>query len=53
VWLVRELVGGSYDRRAQPSLVFSTDEVMRRVRSYPADWASLSDSDLYAVSLHR
>ena len=49
-WTVRELVA-SYDRRQAPSLVFSTDDVMRRVRDYPSNWRTLSDEELYALSL--
>ena len=49
-WTVRELAS-SYDRRQTPSLVFSTDDVMRRVRDYPSNWRTLSDEELYALSL--
>ena len=53
MWTVRELAPASYDRRQSPSLVFSTDEVIRRVRNYPPDWRTLSDAELYALSLGR
>ena len=48
MWRVFELVM-SYDRRG-PSLVFETDGVVRRVRNYPADWRSLPDDELLALS---
>lgn len=53
VWFVREMHAPSYDRRGAASLVFVSDEVMRRVRDYPPDWRSLTDHELYAVSLRR
>ena len=49
-WLVRELaVAGAGS--ASKSLVVERPEVVRRVRDYPQDWASLSDDQLYLVSL--
>lgn len=51
LWTVTELISTGYDRRESRSLVFGTDEVIRRVRNYPSDWRSLSDMDLYALSL--
>jgi hypothetical protein len=53
VWFVREMRTPPYDRRGSDSLVFLTDEVMRRVREYPPDWQSLSDEALYELSMHR
>lgn len=50
-WLVREIEGPTYDRRASRSLIFERHETIRRVRSFPADWATLADADLYALSL--
>jgi hypothetical protein len=32
------------------SLVFERPEVVRRVRDYPRDWASLNDDQLYLLS---
>jgi hypothetical protein len=32
-------------------LLFTCDAVVRRVRAYPADWYSRTDSALYEVSL--
>jgi len=50
LWLVYELPPQQFDRRSGPSLVFESDAAMRRVRTYPADWRSLSDTALYALS---
>jgi len=49
-WLVQEIRDWAYDRRASLSLVFSSDDAMRRVRSYPANWIELSDAELIALS---
>ena len=51
VWTVREIEGGGYDRRTSRSLVFERDEVIRRVRTYPDEWRTMSDADLYALTL--
>lgn len=32
------------------TLIFMSGTAMRRVHSYPPDWRSLSDEELYAVS---
>jgi hypothetical protein len=48
-WLVYELAP-SLDRRSSPSLVFESEGTVRRVRNYPADWRTLSDEALFAVS---
>lgn len=53
VWFVREISGPTYDRRGSGSLVFLSDDVMRRVRDYPPDWHTLPDEALYALSLRR
>lgn len=47
-WRVYELAP-TFDRR-HPSLVFESDTSIRRVRSYPADWRTLSDDELFALS---
>jgi len=52
-WTVREVLPTVYDRRHGNSLVFINADVMRRVRSYPANWFELPDDELYAVSLGR
>ena len=49
-WRIYELAPASYDRRGSNTLVFESDGVMRRVRSYPADWRSLSPRELLALS---
>jgi hypothetical protein len=49
LWIVREVVP-TFDRRTGASLVFESANVMRRLRKYPANWASLSDEELYALS---
>ena len=50
LWLVYELPPSPFDRRSVPSLVFESDSAMRRVRTYPADWRSLSEKALIALS---
>jgi hypothetical protein len=50
-WVVRELPPPVYDRRRGPSLVFSADDVWRRVRTYPANWHERTDAELYEISL--
>ena len=49
-WLVYELPAAPFDRRSTSSLVFESDNTMRRVRSFPASWRALSDDDLFALS---
>lgn len=43
-WLVYELPS-TYDRRSS-SLVFETENLVRRVRNYPENWRELLDADL-------
>lgn len=43
-WLVYELLP-AYDRRGA-SLVFESENVVRRVRDYPGNWRELADADL-------
>jgi hypothetical protein len=38
------------DRKLERSLVFSTQDIVRRVRNYPANWRSLDDAALFALS---
>lgn len=47
-WHVYEVEGSTYDRRA--SLIFESAWTVRRVRSYPASWAALSDEELLTLS---
>ena len=49
-WLVYELPPPPLDRRSTPSLVFESEGTVRRVRNYPADWRTLSDETLFALS---
>jgi len=49
-WLVYELPPAPFDRRSATSLVFETENTVRRVRTFPADWRTLSDDDLFALS---
>lgn len=49
-WLVYELPPQVFDRRNTPSLVFESAMAIRRVRSFPADWRSLGDEELFALS---
>jgi hypothetical protein len=37
----------------EPTLVFSSDRVARRVRIYPADWHALPDDALIQLSWER
>jgi hypothetical protein len=49
-WHVSERPFADYDRRRGASLIFASDAAVRRVRDYPADWHTLSDADLLALS---
>ena len=51
-WTVR-LVRRGHDRRSEFDLVFDSPEVVRRVRHYPADWHTLGDHALLALSERR
>lgn len=42
-----------YDRRAGPTLVFMSELIVRRVRSFPADWLDLTDAALLEASWGR
>ena len=48
-WRVRETVM-SYDRRSTRVLVFECTEVIRVVRTYPADWFTLEPASLIEIS---
>jgi hypothetical protein len=52
-WLVWEARLGPYDRRMGPHLFFESASVVRRVRTFPADWRTLSDDALMAVAEGR
>ncbi|MFL5560875.1 MAG: hypothetical protein ACJ79K_05295 [Gemmatimonadaceae bacterium] len=49
-WRVYELGPAVYDRRGANTLVFESDGVIRRVRSYPREWRELSAEALFALS---
>ncbi|HKW50015.1 MAG TPA: hypothetical protein VJN70_21325 [Gemmatimonadaceae bacterium] len=49
-WLVYELPPPDFDRRSSPSLVFESEGTVRRVRNFSADWRTLSDEALFALS---
>ena len=52
-WLVYEIPADQFDRRSSSALIFESDDVMRRVRDYPADWRTLPDDALLALSWSR
>ena len=49
-WLVYEVPAGALERRSAASLVFENEAVIRRVHGFPANWRSLGDQELLAVS---
>jgi hypothetical protein len=49
-WRACEMPFSDYDRRRGLSLIFASEVAVRRVRSYPADWMTLSDEALAALS---
>ena len=49
-WIVQEVPAPSFDRRGGTHLLFDGESVMRRVRDFPANWAQLSDDELYELS---
>jgi hypothetical protein len=49
-WRVFEQPFSDYDRRRGLSLIFASDIAVRRVRDYPADWHTLSEDALHALS---
>ena len=54
IWTVREVSGAELaDAPSRVSLVFMSYMAMRRVYDYPADWFTLSDAELLAVSWRR
>lgn len=46
VWRVREIRFVD----TAPSLIFESELGFRRVRAYPADWRTLAEAELYALS---
>jgi hypothetical protein len=49
-WLVYELPPAPFDRRSTPSLVFEAENTVRRVRTFPDDWRTLTDEALEELS---
>jgi hypothetical protein len=49
-WLVTEQPFSEYDRRSGSSLIFSSELAVRRVRDYPRDWYTLSETALLALT---
>lgn len=49
-WRIYELAPAPYDRRGANTLVFESDGVMRRIRSFPANWRELPADALLALS---
>jgi hypothetical protein len=50
-WSVREVPYPPIDRRSGTCLIFDAESVIRRVRTFPGNWATLNDTELYALSL--
>jgi hypothetical protein len=48
-WVVQEVAAPSFDRRGGTHLLFDGETIMRRVREFPANWAELSDEELYEL----
>jgi hypothetical protein len=51
-WMVHESLEPC-DCRTTRVLVFASDEAIRCVRGYPANWYELTDEDLNSVSWNR
>lgn len=51
IWTVEQLRPSPTDPVQKPSLLFTTENLMRRIRHFPDDWHSLTDPELYALSL--
>jgi hypothetical protein len=49
-WHAYERQVDDYDRRSGMSLIFASEAAVRRVRNFPADWRTLSDAELLALS---
>lgn len=52
-WVVIEVMAPPFDRRGGTHLMFDGETIMRRVRTFPANWYDLPDDELYALSLKR
>jgi hypothetical protein len=49
-WFIYELAATAGEAA---SLVFETELMVRRIRTYPANWAALDDASLSALSWKR
>lgn len=49
-WIVYEMAANQFDRRQTPVLVFEAENIIRRVRDFPANWRELPDETLIALS---
>ena len=52
-WDVREVKNPEYDRRGGTSLLFDSVHAFRRVRDFPANWATLSEAELAELSRRK
>lgn len=50
VWSVYEVLAPSSSDDNGPSLTFESRKVVRRVRGYPANWRTLGEEALFALS---
>jgi hypothetical protein len=53
LWFVGERLARTSDIRRTLHLVFESDGIIRRVRTFPADWRDLSDDELWKLSWAR
>jgi hypothetical protein len=53
LWFVGERPARTSDIGRAPHLVFESEGVIRRVRTFPADWRDLSDFELWELSWAR
>lgn len=53
LWFVGERAPRTSDLRRTPHLVFESEGMIRRVRSFPENWRDLSDDDLWELSWGR
>lgn len=52
-WTVREVEQGTWSEADHRSLIYESEGIARRVREYPVGWFTLSDEDLYGLSLGK
>jgi hypothetical protein len=52
-WTVGERPARAFDLPRTPALVFESDDAIRRVRLFPANWRDLDDAALYELSWCR